>query len=73
MTERGRIAVDSRFETSLDDVYAIGDVIEANAGAQGRRRCGGAVEMMAAELAMSIIVWCRHRLYRPRNCYAWAK
>ena len=28
LTERGRIAVDSRFETSLDDVYAIGDVIE---------------------------------------------
>ena len=28
LTEHGRIAVDSRFETSLDDVYAIGDVIE---------------------------------------------
>ena len=28
MTPRGRIAVDKRFETSVEDIFAIGDVIE---------------------------------------------
>ena len=48
LTERGRIAVDSRFETSLDDVYAIGDVIEGPMLAhKAEEDAMAAVEMMA--------------------------
>ena len=48
LTERGRIAVDSRFETSLDDVYAIGDVIEGPMLAhKAEEDAVAAVEMMA--------------------------
>ena len=47
LTERGRIAVDSRFETSLDDVYAIGDVIEGPMLAhKAEEDAVAAVEMM---------------------------
>ena len=48
LTERGRIAVDARFETSLDDVYAIGDVIEGPMLAhKAEEDAVAAVEMMA--------------------------
>jgi dihydrolipoamide dehydrogenase len=48
LTERGRIAVDSRFETSLDDVFAIGDVIEGPMLAhKAEEDAVAAVEMMA--------------------------
>ena len=50
MTERGRIAVDSRFETSLDDVYAIGDVIEGPMLAhKAEEDAVAAVEMLAGK------------------------
>ena len=48
LTERGRIKVDSRFETSLEDVYAIGDVIDGPMLAHKAEEDGvAAVEMMA--------------------------
>ena len=48
LTERGRIAVDTRFETSLDDVYAIGDVIDGPMLAhKAEEDAVAAVEMMA--------------------------
>ncbi len=48
MTERGRIKVDSRFETSLEDIYAIGDVIDGPMLAHKAEEDGvAAVEMMA--------------------------
>ena len=47
LTERGRIAVDTRFETSLDDVYAIGDVIDGPMLAhKAEEDAVAAVEMM---------------------------
>ncbi|MDC0476454.1 dihydrolipoyl dehydrogenase [Alphaproteobacteria bacterium] len=51
LTERGRIAVDSRFETSLDDVFAIGDVIDGPMLAhKAEEDAVAAVEMMAGQL-----------------------
>ena len=48
LTESGRIAVDSRFETSLDDVHAVGDVIEGPMLAhKAEEDAVAAVEMMA--------------------------
>ena len=48
LTERGRIAFDTRFETSLDDVYAIGDVIDGPMLAhKAEEDAVAAVEMMA--------------------------
>ena len=48
MTERGRIKVDSRFETSVEDIYAIGDVIDGPMLAHKAEEDGvAAVEMMA--------------------------
>jgi dihydrolipoamide dehydrogenase len=48
VTEHGRIAVDPRFETSVDDVYAIGDVIEGPMLAhKAEEDAVAAVEMMA--------------------------
>ncbi len=48
LTEHGRIAVDPRFETSVDDVYAIGDVIEGPMLAhKAEEDAVAAVEMMA--------------------------
>ena len=48
MNERGRIKVDSRFETSLEDIYAIGDVIDGPMLAHKAEEDGvAAVEMMA--------------------------
>ena len=48
MNERGRIKVDARFETSLEDVFAIGDVIEGPMLAHKAEEDGvAAVEMMA--------------------------
>ena len=48
LTKRGRIAVDTRFETSLDDVYAIGDVIDGPMLAhKAEEDAVAAVEMMA--------------------------
>jgi len=48
LTDRGRIAVDSRFETSLDDVFAIGDVIDGPMLAhKAEEDAVAAVEMMA--------------------------
>jgi dihydrolipoamide dehydrogenase len=50
LTERGRIAVDSRFETSLDDVFAIGDVIEGPMLAhKAEEDAVAAVEIMAGK------------------------
>lgn len=50
LTERGRIAVDSRFETSLDDVFAIGDVIDGPMLAhKAEEDAVAAVEMMAGK------------------------
>ncbi|MDB2528471.1 dihydrolipoyl dehydrogenase [Alphaproteobacteria bacterium] len=50
LTERGRIAVDSRFETSLDDVFAIGDVIDGPMLAhKAEEDAVAAVEMMAGQ------------------------
>ena len=47
MTERGRIKVDSRFETSVEDIYAIGDVIDGPMLAHKAEEDGvAAVEMM---------------------------
>jgi len=48
LTARGRIAVDARFETSLDDVFAIGDVIDGPMLAhKAEEDAVAAVEMMA--------------------------
>ena len=48
MNEHGRIKVDSRFETSLEDIYAIGDVIDGPMLAHKAEEDGvAAVEMMA--------------------------
>ena len=48
MTDRGRIKVDSRFETSVEDIYAIGDVIDGPMLAHKAEEDGvAAVEMMA--------------------------
>lgn len=48
VNERGRIKVDGRFETSLEDVFAIGDVIEGPMLAHKAEEDGvAAVEMMA--------------------------
>jgi dihydrolipoamide dehydrogenase len=48
INERGRIKVDARFETSLEDVFAIGDVIEGPMLAHKAEEDGvAAVEMMA--------------------------
>jgi len=48
LTARGRIAVDARFETSLDDVFAIGDVIDGPMLAhKAEEDAVTAVEMMA--------------------------
>ncbi|MCH2554410.1 MAG: FAD-dependent oxidoreductase, partial [SAR116 cluster bacterium] len=48
LTERGRIKVDARFETSVEDVYAIGDVIDGPMLAHKAEEDGvAAVEMMA--------------------------
>ncbi len=50
LTERGCIAVDSRFETSLDDVFAIGDVIEGPMLAhKAEEDAVAAVEIMAGK------------------------
>jgi dihydrolipoamide dehydrogenase len=50
LTERGRIAVDSRFETSLDDVFAIGDVIDGPMLAhKAEEDAVAAVEMMSGK------------------------
>lgn len=48
MNERGRVRVDSRFETSVEDIYAIGDVIDGPMLAHKAEEDGvAAVEMMA--------------------------
>ena len=48
VTDRGRIKVDARFETSLEDVFAIGDVIDGPMLAHKAEEDGvAAVEMMA--------------------------
>ena len=48
LTERGRVKVDSRFETSVEDIYAIGDVIDGPMLAHKAEEDGvAAVEIMA--------------------------
>ena len=48
LSDRGRIKVDGRFETSVDDIYAIGDVIDGPMLAHKAEEDGvAAVEMMA--------------------------
>jgi dihydrolipoamide dehydrogenase len=48
LSDRGRIRVDARFETSVEDVYAIGDVIDGPMLAHKAEEDGvAAVEMMA--------------------------
>ena len=50
LTERGRIAVDPRFETSLDDVFAVGDVIDGPMLAhKAEEDAVAAVEIMAGK------------------------
>ncbi len=50
LDERGRIKVDARFETSLEDVFAIGDVINGPMLAHKAEEDGvAAVEMMAGK------------------------
>jgi dihydrolipoamide dehydrogenase len=50
LSERGRIKVDARFETSLEDVFAIGDVIDGPMLAHKAEEDGiAAVEMMAGK------------------------
>ena len=50
MTPRGRIAVDARFETSIEDIYAIGDVIDGPMLAhKAEEDAVAAVEMMAGK------------------------
>jgi len=48
LSDRGRIRVDARFETSVEDIYAIGDVIDGPMLADKAEEDGvAAVEMMA--------------------------
>ena len=50
LSDRGRIRVDSRFETSVEDIYAIGDVIDGPMLAHKAEEDGvAAVEMMAGK------------------------
>ena len=50
LSDRGRIRVDSRFETSVEDIYAIGDVIDGPMLAHKAEEDGvAAVEMMAGQ------------------------
>ncbi len=50
MTPRGRIVVDGRFETSIEDIYAIGDVIEGPMLAhKAEEDAVAAVEMMVGK------------------------
>ena len=50
MTPRGRIAVDARFETSIDDIYVIGDVIDGPMLAhKAEEDAVAAVQMMAGK------------------------
>ncbi len=50
MTKRGRIEVDSRFETNIEDIYAIGDVIDGPMLAhKAEEDAIAAVEMMAGK------------------------
>ncbi|MBL6595294.1 MAG: dihydrolipoyl dehydrogenase [Candidatus Puniceispirillum sp.] len=50
ITPRGRIAVDARFETSIEDIYAIGDVIDGPMLAhKAEEDAVAAVEMMAGK------------------------
>jgi len=50
LSDRGRIKVDARFETSLEDVFAIGDVIDGPMLAHKAEEDGvAAVEMMAGK------------------------
>ena len=50
MTPRGRIAVDGRFETSIEDIYAIGDVVDGPMLAhKAEEDAVAAVEMMAGK------------------------
>ena len=50
MTPRGRIAVDARFETSIENIYAIGDVIDGPMLAhKAEEDAVAAVEMMAGK------------------------
>ena len=50
LTPRGRIAVDKRFETNIDDIYAIGDVIDGPMLAhKAEEDAVAAVEMMAGK------------------------
>ena len=50
LSDRGRIRVDSRFETSVEEIYAIGDVIDGPMLAHKAEEDGvAAVEMMAGK------------------------
>ena len=50
LSDRGRIRVDARFETSVEDIYAIGDVIDGPMLAHKAEEDGvAAVEMMAGQ------------------------
>ena len=50
MTSHGRIAVDGRFETNIDDIYAIGDVVDGPMLAhKAEEDAVAAVEMMAGK------------------------
>ena len=50
LSDRGRIRVDSRFETSVEDIYAIGDVIDGPMLAHKAEEDGvAAVEMMVGQ------------------------
>ena len=50
MTPRGSIAVDGRFETSIEDIYAIGDVVDGPMLAhKAEEDAVAAVEMMAGK------------------------
>ena len=50
LSDRGRIRVDSRFETSVEDIYAIGDVIDGPMLAhKAEEDAVAAVEMMAGQ------------------------
>ena len=50
LSDRSRIRVDSRFETSVEDIYAIGDVIDGPMLAHKAEEDGvAAVEMMAGQ------------------------
>ena len=50
MTPQGRVAVDTRFETSVEDIYAVGDVIDGPMLAhKAEEDAVAAVEMMAGK------------------------